>query len=548
VKVADAIARILKVEGAEFLSAYPTTSLIEAAAAVDIRPVLCRQERVGVGIADGYARASNGQKLAAFCMQYGPGAENAFPGIATAFSDSTPILLLPLGHPRDRAQVFPLFSSARTYASVTKSVETIALPAQVPDVMRRAISLMRMGRPGPTMVEIPADLVNDEVPDASIAAYKPVKMAAAGANVREVDAAARALREARRPVILAGQGVLYALAWDDLLELAELLDAPVMVTLEGKSAFPEDHPLALGTGGPVVTGPIFSFLRGADVLLAVGTSLTRHGMATGIPGGKTLIHATNDERDLHKSYPADYPLLGDARLVLRQFVEALKAQGGRRPSRDGVRDELARVRAGWLGEWSPVLESDETPINPYRVITEFMRAVDPREAIVTHDSGSPRDQLLPFYRAVPPRSYLGWGKSHALGTGLGLTIGAKLAAPEKFCVNFMGDAAFGMTGLDFETAVRCEIPILTVVLNNSSMAIETGHLVISHDKYRTRDIGGRYADLAHAMGGWAERVERPEEIAGAFARARKATEGGQAALLEFITSQETRFSHRRAFA
>jgi acetolactate synthase-1/2/3 large subunit len=548
VKVADAIARILKVEGAEFLSAYPTTSLIEAAAAVDIRPVLCRQERVGVGIADGYARASNGQKLAAFCMQYGPGAENAFPGIATAFSDSTPILLLPLGHPRDRAQVFPLFSSARTYASVTKSVETIALPAQVPDVMRRAISLMRMGRPGPTMVEIPADLVNDEVPDASIAAYKPVKMAAAGANVREVDAAARALREARRPVILAGQGVLYALAWDDLLELAELLDAPVMVTLEGKSAFPEDHPLALGTGGPVVTGPIFSFLRGADVLLAVGTSLTRHGMATGIPGGKTLIHATNDERDLHKSYPADYPLLGDARLVLRQFVEALKAQGGRRPSRDGVRDELARVRTGWLGEWSPVLESDETPINPYRVITEFMRAVDPREAIVTHDSGSPRDQLLPFYRAVPPRSYLGWGKSHALGTGLGLTIGAKLAAPEKFCVNFMGDAAFGMTGLDFETAVRCEIPILTVVLNNSSMAIETGHLVISHDKYRTRDIGGRYADLAHAMGGWAERVERPEEIAGAFARARKATEGGQAALLEFITSQETRFSHRRAFA
>jgi acetolactate synthase-1/2/3 large subunit len=548
VKVVDAIARILKVEGAEFLSAYPTTSLIEAAAAVDIRPVLCRQERVGVGIADGYARASNGQKLAVFCMQYGPGAENAFPGIATAFSDSTPILLLPLGHPRDRAQVFPLFSSARTYASVTKSAETIALPVQVPDIMRRAISLMRMGRPGPTMVEIPADLLNDEVPDASIAAYKPVKVAAAGANAREVDAAARALCEARRPVILAGQGVLYARAWDDLVELAELLDAPVMVTLEGKSAFPEDHPLALGTGGPVVTGPIFSFLREADVLLAIGTSLTRHGMATGIPGGKTLIHATNDERDLHKNYPADYPLLGDARLVLRQFIEALKSQDGRRASRDGVRAELARVRAAWLAEWAPVLESDETPINPYRVITEFMRAVDPREAIVTHDSGSPRDQLLPFYRAVPPRSYLGWGKSHALGTGLGLTIGAKLAAPDKFCVNFMGDAAFGMTGLDFETAVRCEIPILTVVLNNSSMAIETGHLVISHDKYRTRDIGGRYADLAHAMGGWAERVERPEEIAAAFARARKATEGGQAALLEFITSQETRFSHRRAFA
>lgn len=545
-KVIDAIARILKIEGTEYLYAYPTTPLIEAAAKTDIRPVLCRQERVGVGIADGYARVTNGRPLAAFCMQYGPGAENAFPGVATAFSDSTPMLLLPLGHPRDRAQVFPLFSSARTYASVTKSVETITVASQVADVMRRAISLMRMGRPGPTMVEIPVDLASEEVPDALIEAYRPVRSTSAGANARDVDAAARALRAARRPVIHAGQGVLYAEACDDLLALAELLDAPVMTTMEAKGAFPEDHPLALGTGGPAVTGPLLHFLREADLVLGIGCSFTRHGMAASIPAGKTLIHATNDERDLNKSYAAEHPLLGDARLVLRQFIEAVKSQGGRPAGREGARAELERVRSAWRREWAPTLGSDEVPINPYRVIAEFMRVVDPREAIVTHDSGSPRDQLLPFYRAVSPRSYLGWGKSHALGTGLGLIIGAKLAAPDKFCVNFMGDAAFGMTGLDFETAVRCGIPILTVVLNNSSMAIEIPHLVVSHDKYRTRDIGGRYADLARAMGGWSERVERPEEIAGAFGRARKATESGQAALLEFITSEETRFSHRGA--
>ena len=230
--------------------------------------------------------------------------------------------------------------------------------------------------------------------------------------------------------------------------------------------------------------------------------------------------------------------------MLRQFIEAVKSQGGRPAGRESVRAELERVRAAWLAEWAPTLGSAEVPMTPYRVIAEFMRTVDPREAIVTHDSGSPRDQLLPFYRAVSPRGYLGWGKSHALGTGLGLIIGAKLAAPDKFCVNFMGDAAFGMTGLDFETAVRCGIPILTVVLNNSAMAIEIPHLVVSHDKYGTRDIGGHYADMGRAMGGWSERVERPEDIAGAFARARKATEGGQAALLEFITSQETRFSNR----
>ena len=545
-KVVDAIARILKIEGAEFLSAYPTTSLIEAAARADIRPVLCRQERVGVGIADGYARVKNGKTLAAFCMQYGPGAENAFPGVATAFSDSTPMLLLPLGHPRDRAQVFPLFSSARTYASVTKSVETLTVGSQVADVMRRAISQMRMGRPGPVMVEIPADVAGEEVPEGLVGGYRPVKVTVAGANARDVEVAARVLRQARRPVIHAGQGVLYAEASDDLVELAELLQAPVMTTMEAKSAFPEDHPLALGTGGPSVTGHTLHYLREADVVFGIGCSFTRHGMAASIPAGKTLIHATNDERDLNKSYAADHPLLGDARLVLRQFIEAVTSQGGRPAGRDHVRAELERVRGAWLAEWAPTLGSAEVPITPYRVIAEFMRAIDPRDAIVTHDSGSPRDQLLPFYRAVPPRSYLGWGKSHALGTGLGLVIGAKLAAPDKLCVNFMGDAAFGMTGLDFETAVRCGVPILTVVLNNSSMAIEIPHLVVSHDKYGARDIGGRYADLGRAMGGWSERVERPEEIAGAFARARKATESGQAALLEFITSQETRFSHRGA--
>ena len=193
----------------------------------------------------------------------------------------------------------------------------------------------------------------------------------------------------------------------------------------------------------------------------------------------------------------------------------------------------------------PKLTSNEVPITPYRVIWDFMQTIDPRDAIVTHDSGSPRDQLVPFYRTTTPRGYIGWGKSHALGTGLGLIMGAKLAAPDKFCVNFMGDAAFGMTGLDFETAVRCGIPITTIVLNNSAMAIERHALVVSHDRYRTRDIGGKYADMGRAMGGQAERVEKPADIVPALERARKLNADGQAVLLEFVTSEEIAFSHRR---
>jgi acetolactate synthase I/II/III large subunit len=546
-KVIDAIAEIMKREGVQFLSCYPTTPIIESCAAVGIRPYLCRQERVGGGIADGYSRVTNGKPLGVFAMQYGPGAENAFPGIATAYSDSTPILVLPLGHQRDRAQVFPLFSSARTYASVTKSVETLNLAGEVSEVMRRAFNLLKMGRPGPVMVEIPADVALEEVPESALQ-YTAVKATRPAGNPLDITEAARVLLEARSPLIHAGQGVLYADATDELRELAELLEVPVMTTLEGKSAFPEDSPLALGSGSGVMSRPVYHFLRDADVLFAVGTSLTKHGMATTIPPGKSIIQVTNDERDLNKNYEVQHPILGDAKLVLRQFIDAVKdLHGGKAPERSGITTEITRVREEWLKEWMPKLTSDELPLNPYRVMWDFMHTVDAKEAIVTHDSGSPRDQLMPFYRATAPRSYLGWGKSHALGTGLGLIMGAKLAAPNKFCVNFMGDAAFGMTGLDFETAVRTGIPITTIVLNNSAMAIERHALVVSHERYRARDIGGNYADMGRAMGGYAERVEKPDEIVPAIQRARQHNEAGRAVLLEFITSQEINFSHRRAF-
>ena len=542
-RVVDAISQILKREGVGFLACYPTNTLIEAAAAAGIKPLICRQERVGVGIADGYTRISNGRRIGVFTMQAGPGAENAFSGITTAYSDSVPVLLLPVGHARSTSQVHHFFRSTQSYATVTKWTEEIALASHTSDVMRRAFSLLKMGRPGPVLVEIPADVATEEMNEDDLS-YTLVKRTVSGANPQDIAEAARILVQAHSPVIIAGQGVLYAEASDELVELAELLQAPVTTPLEGKSAFPETHPLSLGTGAGVMPPTVHEFLRAADVILAIGASLTRHSIvAAPIPPGKTIIHATNDERDLNKHYTADVPILGDAKPVLSQFIEAVKdAQGANRPKPDAVTAKIKEIRDPWLEQWMPKLTSKDVPINPYRVFWEFMRAMDPRDAIITHDAGSPRNQLVPFYQSPIPRSYIGGGKSHALGTGLGLIMGAKLAAPEKFCVNFMGDAAFGMTGLDFETAVRCNIPILTVVLNNNFMAAETRHMATSHKLFGTQNVGGNYADIGRALGGWSERVEDPDKIAPAFERAKKATRDGKAALLEFITSREHDYS------
>ena len=548
-KASDAIVEILKREGVNTLFCFPTTSIIENAVAGGIRPIICRQERVGVDMADGYARVTNGRPPGVFAMQYGPGAENAFPGIATTYSDSVPVLYLPLAQARDQSQIFPTFASHRTYASVTKQVEEIRTPESTSAVMRRAFNALKNGRAGPVMVEVPRDLVDLDI-GTDVLDYRVNRPSVSGPDPRDADEAAKLLLEAVCPVILAGQGVLYAQASDELVQLAELLQAPVMTTVDGKSAFPENHALALGSGGNTFTGPgrLFLYTK-ADLVFGIGTGLNRHPLTTPpLPKNVRIIHATNDTRDLHKSYPTEVALLGDARLTLAAVIAAVKDRlGGKLPNRSPAA-EIAAERAAWLARWAAKLNSKESPITPYHVMNEFIRVVDPAGAIVTHDSGSPRDQLLPFYAATTPRGYLGWGKSHQLGTGLGFAIGAKVAAPDKFCVNFMGDAAFGMTGLDIETAVRAGIPSCTIVLNNNTMAIEIPHMKLSHEVHKARDLGGNFAGVARELGAWSERVSDPNEVANAILRAKRKTEEGHTCLLEFVTSAETAFSHRNGAA
>lgn len=541
-KVVDGIAHALKKEGVEILFAYPVNAIIESCAVADIRTVIVRQERVGLHMADAYSRLSSGKKFGVFAMQHGPGAENAFGGVAQAYSESVPILVLPAGYPRRLAGYYPNFNSTLNMQHVTKWAEPLSMGKALPEVMRRAFSQLKNGRPGPVLVELPMDVFNEDVPEGW--EHEPVPAFRTAPDPADVERAAAVLAGASNPVIYAGQGVHYAEAWPELKALAEAWNIPVTTSLEGKSAFPENHPLSLGSGGRANPRPVKQFLEEADVILGVGCSFALTAFGVAMPRGKTIIHATLDPMDVNKDVPAQHALIGDAKLSLQSLIDAMDGHD-RAPAkaREKVGERIAKIREEWLAEWMPKLTSESTPLNPYRVLHELQQAVDIDNTIITHDAGSPRDQITPFWTSTQPLSYIGWGKTTQLGYGLGLAMGAKLACPDKLCINVWGDAAIGFTGMDFETAVRERIPILSILLNNFSMAIELPIMQVATEKYRSTDISGNYADMAKAFGGYGERVTEPGEIRAAIQRGIEATESGTPALLEFITDKEIEISH-----
>ena len=539
-KVGAAIAEILKREGIEILTGYPVNHLIEFAAAADIRPVIVRQERIGLHMADAISRMTSGRKLGVFCMQHGPGTENAYGGVAQAFGDSIPILVVPQGYQRRMAHVAPNYNAVAQMRGITKSAEPVVLPGEVANVMRRAFSRLRNGRGGPVLVEVPADLWNEELPGPLD--YAPVAATRYGPDAQALREAARMLAGAKRPVVYAGQGVHWARAWGSLRRLAELLGAPVTTSLGGKSAFPEDHPLALGSGGLAVPKPVRHFLDNADLIFGIGCSFTETNFGVAMPKGKKIIHATLDPDHLNKDVPATLGLVGDAGVILDGLLAetAPIVPAPRDPS--GTAEEIREMRAAWLAEWKPKLTSEAKPLTPYRVIWDLLHTVDVANTIITHDAGSPRDQLSPFWVTREPLTYIGWGKTTQLGYGLGLAMGAKLVHPDKLCINVWGDAAIGFTGMDFETAVRERIPILSILFNNFSMAIELKVMPISTEKYRSTDISGDYAMMARAFGGYGERITEPTEIVPAIKRGMEQTRNGVPVLLEFITGKETAVS------
>ncbi len=488
---------------------------------------MVRQERVGIHMADAISRVTSGRTIGAFCMQHGPGAENAMGGVAQCFGESVPVLVLPMGYQRRLAHIEPNFNSSEVMKAFAKSSEPIILAAEVANIFRRAFTKLKNGRGGPVIVEIPADMWNEEVPEPLN--YTPVLRTRYGADPVHVKEAAALLVSAKRPVIYAGQGVHYAQAWPQLKRLAERLAIPVTTSLGASRRSRKRIRSRSAPAASPVPRAVPKFLSEADVIFGIGCSFTETSFGIAMPKGKTIIHSTLDPNHLNKDVEAKIGLVGDAGLVLDALLEEIGRTVTCDRDASAVAAEIAASHKEWLAKVDAEAHQQRCAAQP------LSRAVGPpahrRHPQHHHHAMMPAARATSSRRSgrrSSPSPISAGARPTQLGYGLGLAMGAKLAKPDKLCINVWGDAAIGFTGMDFETAVRERIPIMSILLNNFSMAIELKVMPVSTEKYRSTDISGDYAAMAPRLrrpwraGDQSRRISSPRSGA-ASRRRRKAS-------------------------
>jgi acetolactate synthase-1/2/3 large subunit len=544
--VAEAVCQALVAEGVRLSAGITGMSVGLIGDALISRPEIqmcyTRQERVAVDICDGYARVS-GMPGVVF-TDAGPAAANTMAGIVNSYYDSIPVLFLAGANKRfePHRRYTKELPISDVFRSVSKWVSVIEDPSQVAHIIRRAFVHLRSGRPGPVVLEIPLDVSSMAINDFR---YEPISSRPAlrsAGDPASVEAAVRLLAAAERPYVYVGAGVLMSEASPELVELANLLTLPVASTVNGKSAFPEDHPLSLGIGGflraAYSTFHATRCAEEADVVMTVGCGFKEH--ATQVPMPRTVKHiqVDIDASELHKEHLADIGILGDAKLVLQQMIEDVRTilpAKRLKPRQDEIL-RLGRLRREWETLCEPLLSSNDRPINPFRVTREFSRLVDPAQTIVLHDAGSVRGSTSQHYTATNPRGFIGFGVASSLGWSLGAAIGAKVASPEKLVVTVMGDEAVGETGLDLETAARAEIPILVILKNNckdrSAKSGPSPKLSGLLSKSVTNFCG-----LAESLGVKSFFIDRPEELGRTIGEAIAHVKKGKPALVEVVTKR-----------
>jgi acetolactate synthase-1/2/3 large subunit len=538
VKAANGIVKILDSEDVKFVCTFPTCHINNAVGEEGVPNLfMVRDERYAVSVADAISRLSDGKQIGVCTVMGGlnaVGTQMAYGGIAQAYEDSISVLCLTNGIPLN-IMGKERYNIQEGFRYITKWIGYINQPERVPEYMRRAFTELRTGRPGPVLLEIPKELGEYSLTEHP---YNPVKGWRTMGDPIDIKKTVKAIKQAERPLLWVGQGVFNAGAVNELKRFVELTQLPVLTTLKGKSVFPENHKLSLGVRGM----PAEQFLKKADLILTIGVGYTPSDFMHRIPNPlkKILIQVTNDPHDLNRNYAVDYAILGDALLVLQQLITELEKQG-KITENESLIKEIEDAKKTKRKKYGPLMESNETPINPYRVYSELMKILDLENSLVTHESGNTRDQLSTVYEAIIPHGFLGWGNVSTLGYGLAGALGAKLVYPDRQVINVSGDAGVGYQMGNWETMVRYDLGITTIHINNDGFSgYGHGFWGKGHDPYTyelTPSSIQSTARVAEALGIDAERVENPDEISGAIKRALNANKANKPYLLEFICSK-----------
>ena len=536
VEVATGIARILKTEGIEWVSTFPVCRVNNALGQEKIPMIMMRDDRYAVALADAYSRMTAGNKIGVCTVQGGvnaAGLQVAYAGLAQAFEDGSPVLCITDGVPIGGSENSQ-FDVTTSLKSVSKWYGYIDHPSRVPEFMRRAFTMLRNGIKGPVVIAVPNPSAEY---DENLDPYEPVKSYKFGPDPLDVQKALDMINESKKPLIYAGEGVIYADASKELLTFAESTNIPVATTLKAKGVFPENHPLSVGVRGDHTA----KFIEESDLILAIGTSLSPGRFSHSIPNAtkKKIIQCNLNELHVNRIFPTAHCVLGDAKFTLRALID-VNPNSAHKDS-NSIRNQIDTERKKDTSKYRPAMESSETPINPYRVYADMMKVLDPNNSFVTHDSGNTRDQLSTIYETHIPRGFLGWGNVSTLGFSLPAAMAAKLAYPERDCIAVSGEAGIGYMLGNLEVPVREKIGITVVHISNGGFSgYGPGFWGEGHDPYTHTVLGYNEIDMSKMIGEigiHTERVSDPSEIVHALNRALDANKKGIPSYIEFICSQ-----------
>jgi acetolactate synthase-1/2/3 large subunit len=527
-----------------------------------IKILQVRHEQSAVHLADGYYRFS-GKPLAVF-TSIGPGAINTAVGVATCYVDSTTVLVITgethtymfgRGVLQEIERTHDA-NSPRVLEPIVKRWWQVTKVEQLPDILDRAFNQMLSGRRGPVLISLPMD-VQAESANVEIQSTKRRPESRIPGSSDDIERAADLLLKAKRPVILAGGGVITSDASLELRELAELLQAAVITTMMGKSSFPEDHPLYAWHAGSKGTSCGNKISSSSDVLLAIGcrfadetTSSYRKGVSFSIPPTK-LIHIDIDPSEIGKNYPVEVAITGDAKLVLQQLLVKLKCIS--KPlNKDDYAEEIQCLKEKWFEEMRGLRESNRVPLTISRFLKE-LREFLPRDGIVITSSGHSQAQILQEFPFYTPNTLITSGGFSTMGFTVPAALGVKLAAGKKPVIGVLGDGDFLMTIQELATAVQYDIPVVYAVLNNMGWLSIRDLQFDVYGKEREMDAeffnkeGGLYfpdyVAIAHAFGTYGERIQEGKEVKPALERA---FASDKPAVIEVVVNREHPYSGGKA--